>query len=410
LPILTRQRLMPGRAAGAVVVDVGGAISELSRLGSSFARFMRCLRMGKTPPADDERCRQALSLFPARTFRDATMPELMDITRKLRDIFQDEVQLLDMLDFHELTDADADDLAADGVNADDVERQARPRRRFQGRPPRGQRGRPGGRGVNEGDDVDFEDITTIERLTPDRQAHQVVAVEVRRPATILRRALLHFGTSMLIEKRRLSGRRLDRSGLVSAVLRGDPRLLASRRTLPAADVFVGVLIDCSGSMAGENLERAKRFGVLLAEATAGLADVDARFFGFTDEVIYDAGNARRCAVTSLEADGGNNDAAALAYVAGLARRSGRKATLLVMISDGAPTECSVDALRALVQRLQARGQLCAQVAVEAIDDEDICFDRHILLDEYDGDDDGAARRFGVVIEELLRVARAQGRA
>jgi hypothetical protein len=55
----------------------------------------------------------------------------------------------------------------------------------------------------------------------------------------------------------------------------------------------------------------------------------------------------------------------------------------------------------------ARGVLCAQVAVEAISEEDICFEHHILLD--DGDLLGAAKRFGAVMERLLIMARS-GRA
>jgi hypothetical protein len=76
-----------------------------------------------------------------------------------------------------------------------------------------------------------------------------------------------------------------------------------------------------------------------------------------------------------------------------------------MISDGAPTECSVDALRALVRSVSARGMLCAQVAIETMDDADICFDHHIVLD--DGDLDGASRRFGAVIERLLHLTRGR---
>jgi hypothetical protein len=177
----------------------------------------------------------------------------------------------------------------------------------------------------------------------------------------------------------------------------------SRRILPAADIFLGVVIDCSGSMDGDNLDRARLFAAVIGEAARGLRGVDARFFGFTDEVIYDAGDARRCAVSSLFADGGNNDAAALFHAAQVARRSRRKTRLLVMISDGSPTECSVEALTALVQRLTRQGFLCAQVAVQALDD--ICFPHYVLLD---GDDlRGAVRAFAGVVERLVLLGTGQ---
>jgi len=75
---------------------------------------------------------------------------------------------------------------------------------------------------------------------------------------------------------------------------------------------------------------------------AGLAGIDVRLFGFTDHVIYDAGDATRCAVHGLRADGGNNDAAGLWHAAQTALASRRKAKLLVMISDGLPTQCTVE--------------------------------------------------------------------
>ncbi len=405
--VLTSQPLGVGRGGSSIVVDVGTAMTALSKQGSSLARFIRVLRMGKADPSGDPRVQQAMALFPAHRFRSSTMAELMAITRQLRAIFADDMGLFGMLDFHGLTEASAADLAADGVDGEalDVTPGVRPRRRFSGPPPRGT-GTPGGSGaLNDGADTAFEDITAIERVTADPVAHRALAATVRRPAAILRDSLQNFGTTDVVERRRLSGRRVDRSGLVQAVIRGDPRLLAARRTVPAPDVFIGVLIDCSGSMAGDNLERAKCFALVIAEAARGLPTVDVRFFGFTDTVIFDAGTALRCGVTSLEADGGNNDAAALAHAARAARHSRRQSVLLVMISDGAPTECSVDALRALVRSVSARGMLCAQVAIETMNDADICFDHHIVLD--DSDLDGASRRFGAVIERLLHLTRGR---
>ncbi|MBL8944080.1 MAG: hypothetical protein JNK45_13070, partial [Myxococcales bacterium] len=143
---------------------------------------------------------------------------------------------------------------------------------------------------------------------------------------------------------------------------------------------------------------ARRFAVLVAEAARGLAGVDARFFGFTDQVIWDAGDARRCAVASLEASGGNNDAAALDHVARVAAASRRRARLIVMISDGLPTECSVSALKAVVRELGRRHRMCcAQVAVRPLSE--ICFPNYVLLD--DANLDAAVRRFAELIARLV---------
>jgi hypothetical protein len=151
-------------------------------------------------------------------------------------------------------------------------------------------------------------------------------------------------------------------------------------------------------MTGDNIARAKRFGVLVAEAARGLPGVDARFFGFTDRIVYEAGDAERCAVTSLVANGGNNDAGALDYVAQVAAKSRRRAKLLVMVSDGLPTECSVGALRNVVQQLTRRhGMCCAQVAVRPL--EEVCFPHYVVLD--DANLDLSVRRFGDLVGKLV---------
>jgi Mg-chelatase subunit ChlD len=180
-------------------------------------------------------------------------------------------------------------------------------------------------------------------------------------------------------------------------------MLIARETEITSDVFVGVIVDCSGAMHGQTMERARAFGVLIADGAVGLAGIDVRVFGFTERVIYDAGDARRPAVASLEAGGGNNDAAALHYVAQVARASPRRAKLLVMISDGLPTECSVAALKALVVRLTRReGMCCAQVAVRPL--EERCFPHYVEV--LDDELDVAVRRFGNIVAGLVKKAMA----
>ncbi|MBI4612432.1 MAG: hypothetical protein HY720_02375 [Planctomycetes bacterium] len=152
-------------------------------------------------------------------------------------------------------------------------------------------------------------------------------------------------------------------------------------------------------MAGERIERAKLFATLIALAVRGLSSVDARFFGFTGDTIYDAGDAHRCAAHALEPGGGNNDAAALWHAASLALRSPRRSRLLVMVSDGSPTECTVAALKALALRLTRRmGIACVQAAVAPLDA--IAFPHHVAIE---GDDLATAtRRFGGLVARLLR--------
>ena len=103
----------------------------------------------------------------------------------------------------------------------------------------------------------------------------------------------------------------------------------------------------------------------------------------------------------LESGGGNNDAAGLLHLAGVARESRRRAKLLVMVSDGLPTECSTEALRSLVDRLEKREHMVvAQVAVRPLEEQ--CFRHHVLLDQ--DDINLVVQRFGQTIARLVRKA------
>src|SRR5262249_9611060 len=228
-------------------------------------------------------------------------------------------------------------------------------------------------------DERFELIHKVERVRGDRDAHRAVATTVHRHALRLRAMLDDLGLRWEPAKARTQGRALDRSRLRSLVTHGDPRILIARTPVRRTDLFLGTVIDCSGSMQlGQNIERARRFGVLVAEAVRPLPGVEARFFGFTSSAIYDAGSPDDCGVVALKADGGNNDAAALFHVASVAAASRRRARVLVMISDGLPTECSVAALRGLVRQLSRRRNImCAQVAVRPL--EAVCFPHYVVL-------------------------------
>ena len=149
------------------------------------------------------------------------------------------------------------------------------------------------------------------------------------------------------------------------------------------------------------MERARLFAALLAEAARGLPGVDFRAFGFTDRVIYDAGDANRCSAHALRAGGGNNDAAGLFHVANVAKASKRKAKLLVMISDGLPTECTVAALRELVATLGSRERMvCAQAAVQPL--AEVCFPNYVVLN--DASIEVTVNKFGQVVARLVQRA------
>ncbi len=117
-------------------------------------------------------------------------------------------------------------------------------------------------------------------------------------------------------------------------------------------------------------------------------------------MILDAGCAESSSVAGLYPGGGNNDAAGLWHAASIAMESRRSAKLLVMISDGLPTECSTEALENLVVKLGRNYRICcAQVAVRPL--EVVCFPNYVELAN-EGNLDLTVQRFGDVITGLVR--------
>jgi hypothetical protein len=401
--VLSAARLGVARRKGCVLVSNGRLLLEMERAGFSFARFIRALRMGMGNRHGDPKVSEALALFKGRKFRKSTMPELLEIARELRRIFGSETDLLNSfsqddslsVDDSELADA-SEDISGEELDSA-VQGALQVRRRVRAGDQDSDAG--GGRGINLDEDEDFKPITTVKPVPFDAAQHARYAEQVARPAQQMRRYFRDLGLGPKPQRFRMRGKSLDRTRIKAVVLRGDPRMLIARELRRYTDLFLGVVIDCSGSMASNrHLEKAKLFGTLLAEATKGHPGIDLRLFGFTDRVIYDAGTANRCAVHGLHAENGNNDAAGLWHAAQAARASRRRAKLLVMISDGSPTECSVAALAALVKRVTRQMKIsCAQVAVCPLDQ--ICFPHYVLLDEDSLEE--SVRRFGAVMTRLV---------
>ncbi len=377
------------REPGHVALEAGAALRHLEERGSSAVRFLRALRMGLGDRYGDPKVKEALALF-GRGFRRTTTEEHLAISRRLARIFAGELRIVKALALDDLLAATMGELLGGDELSDQV--RAELGRLLRESP------RLGTVRVNRSADEQFdriEEVVPLQHLVPE---HLRLASQVRAPAAALRGQFLRLGIGVSREPRSVRGSRLDRPSLARGLVTRDPRILARRSPQPMADLFLALVVDCSGSMAsGGKIERARLIATMVAEACRNLPGIDLRVFGFTERLLYDAGTAERCAAHALEAAGGNNDAGALWHAAQEALRSRRSARLLLMISDGLPTQCSVGALKSLVRRLDQRHRLsCAQVAVDAISD--ICFPDYVEVRETEAM--GAVARFGEVLAGL----------
>ncbi len=420
----------------------------------TMSRFTVGLRLGlgRTAAGGDAAAKEALGLVP-RNLKDKNVPELLDITREVAEIIGEQAmdaagQPVASLIASELEKQKAvlskplspeaeeqwdevlqaarrhaerriDQWIRTGIDPGrpvDRHRRSGSRAGAARRPPgydrvsnpkpAGGRGTPGGGSperdlLNITDTCDFLPIHNVVRPPPEPQEYAALLRPVRRQTGMLRRYFRDLGMAEEEVFGQLAGRRLDPARIRQLALFGDPHVMVGHERRPAPDLFIGLAIDCSGSMDGERMDKAKTFAVLILEAARKLAGVEARAIGFTDDTILDLGGAGDTAVAGLEPEGGNNDAAGLLYCAQQARASGKQHKFLVMISDGYPTECSFESLCGLVQHLEARhGMVCAQVAVDTMDADRIAFPQFTDLTEHS--QASAVTRFGRMVQRLIQ--------
>ncbi len=395
--VLSNSKLEVARKAGRVGLRSGELFSSLEKEGeSSFGRFVRALRMGRGNRWGDEKVKQALKLFGSG-FRDLKLADQLPIARELRKIFGQECELIKVLSQDGACEADPEEVLVlgEGLTPEEMRRELERLQRDSG--SSSQEGPPV-YWLNKCADPTFPPLTQLVPVAFDAAVEREYVRQVARHARRLSQVFQQLGLTYQPQRYRIRGHRVDSARVSQAVLRGEVRILQSRQLRFKTDLFLGVLVDCSGSMQGESIHKARLFATLVAQAARGLKGLDLRVLGFNDTTLFDAGDAHRCAAHNLQVSGGNNDAGALAYAATLARASRRRARLLVMISDGLPTACSVDALRGVVEKLSRKERICcAQVAVRPL--KEVCFPHYIEL-QGDGQLGLQVAEFGRIIARL----------
>lgn len=215
------------------------------------------------------------------------------------------------------------------------------------------------------DMVEFSVINNIVPVQPDQASLDKLLPDVLPLALQMRRFLEQTGLGTVDHDDQETGYELIDE--IEKVALGETGLLVDDKHVAKASVHIEVGIDCSGSMANSNkIEMAKRFGLLIEESVRGVRGITARFWGFTDTVIYDCGVPGQQKISGLRSNGGNNDSAALWHMSRSAAASGRELRILLMVSDGEPSECTWGSLHNLVCRLEMSGFIPVQIAVDKI--------------------------------------------
>jgi len=376
--------------------------------------FAYCLRTGFDPArVPDPRIARAIALVP-KNLKDLDLPEVLEVARRIADIIgrqnndQLEAWLRHVRRVRRIWAALSKLLRrlADTGNLPPWLQQGAPGIRTNQPPPLKRQPRsvasrtPGTtRYLNLGSRRDFPPLRQERELRADPAAQACLVASIRPHIRRLRAHFERLSTRPIEVPASRRGHRIDIPQARRAAVVPTPNLLVFGAEEQATDAYIGILIDCSNSMEGEKLERAKAFGALVAESARGIRGLVGHVNAFDDETFYRLGDFRRNAIPALTAGEGNNDAGALARAADLALQSRKRNKLIIMISDGLPTECTLESLKNLVADLTSDyGIVCVQAAVEAI--EEPAFPHYVDFSKYPFDE--AVARFGALVMRLTQ--------
>lgn len=218
----------------------------------------------------------------------------------------------------------------------------------------------------------FNVLNRIVPVAPDPAFIQDVMPEIRPIGQQLRPHLERCGKAWVDRDDQDEG--YDLVDELEQIHMGETAVFVEEEEKAKTSLHIEVALDCSTSMLqatetlkqGEKFRLGKCFALAVEEAVTGLSGASSHFWGFTDRQIFDCGEAGQLGVSGLTSEGGNNDSAMLWHMGQSAAASGKQVKILLMISDGQPSDCPWGSLNYLVRQLESDGMIPVQIAVDKI--------------------------------------------
>jgi hypothetical protein len=129
------------------------------------------------------------------------------------------------------------------------------------------------------------------------------------------------------------------------------------------DAEIHLAIDCSGSMTGDKVERAKQIGIVFSEAMAATAPACVgHLWSFSSQAIYDLGPPDPASgIVNVEGEAGNSDTHMLRHVGAVLAKSRKRRKVLLVLCDDGPDD--IEEVREISQQLMARGIIVVHLLV-----------------------------------------------
>lgn len=230
-----------------------------------------------------------------------------------------------------------------------------------------------------GTGADTGALSYIIKAAPNKTVYAESYTKIKQYVAAIKKALTCQTQSRDYELRGEQNGKLNTSKLVSLKV-GNHNVFSKKGEITCDKASICLLIDESGSMGGRRLEAARETAILIKEAVKDIDNLDLFIYGFGGKSmhIYQEGkNCGKYALGSLTNQGGTPTGAAMNVAYKRMMKHSYAATLMLVITDGAPDyeQLVIDA----DSKLRKKGIIPVGVGIDGCKAVEGIFKEHIVI-------------------------------
>lgn len=176
----------------------------------------------------------------------------------------------------------------------------------------------------------------------------------------LRPSLSRIDQVKQMQLKQSAGKSMMNSAVKNFIIYGEPQIFRNFKAEDReeySDVHISFLLDTSASMqTNERMKHAKTLVSLFAECLTECPGISTSIYAYNQN-LYLCGDHDNYSVAQLKSLGKTNEAAALHHIHKDLEAIARPIKLVIVVTDGLPTACSVESVKWQVTEMETRGQV-----------------------------------------------------
>ena len=206
----------------------------------------------------------------------------------------------------------------------------------------------------------FPACEKIIRLKTDALKLRKLQLMSKRYVQWLRPGFSRIDQVKQMQLKQSAGKSMMNSAVKNFIIYGEPQIFRNFKVEDKeeySDVHISILLDTSASMqTDERMKHAQILGALFAECLTDCPGISTDFYAYNQN-LYLCGDHENYSIAQLEPSGKTNEAAALHHIQKDLEAIARPIKILIVVTDGLPTACSVEAVKWQVAEMEHQGHI-----------------------------------------------------